>query len=287
MSGVLYIVATPIGNLDDISLRAIETLKRVDMIAVEDTRHSGRLLGHLGISKKLISLHEHNEHARIAGIIEKLSSGIDIALISDAGTPLISDPGFALVNAVHDAGLKVSPIPGASSIIAALSAAGMPTDKFAYFGFLSQKNNERVAKLQAIRDQKGTLVLLESSHRIGRLLEQLAEEFSENRIVIAKELTKSHENILIGRAVELIELFKLDPALSKGEFVVLIDNPSSPQDNLDEPADIELLQILLSELPLKRAVQLASRIGGKKKNYLYQLALGLCQSQTEEPAHKA
>ena len=280
MSGVLYIVATPIGNLDDISLRAIETLKRVDMIAVEDTRHSGRLLGHLGISKKLISLHEHNEHARIAGIIEKLSSGIDIALISDAGTPLISDPGFALVNAVHDAGLKVSPIPGASSIIAALSAAGMPTDKFAYFGFLSQKNNERIAKLQAIRDQKGTLVLLESSHRIERLLEQLVKEFSENRIVIAKELTKSHENFLIGRAVELIELFKLDPALSKGEFVVLIDNPSSSQDNLDEHADTELLKLLLSELPLKKAVQLATRISGKKKNYLYQLALNIDQSTT-------
>ncbi len=280
MSGVLYIVATPIGNLDDISLRAIETLKRVDMIAVEDTRHSGRLLGHLGISKKLISLHEHNEHARIAGVIEKLSSGMDIALISDAGTPLISDPGFALVNAVHDAGLKVSPIPGASSIIAALSAAGMPTDKFAYFGFLSQKNNERIAKLQAIRDQKGTLVLLESSHRIERLLEQLVKEFSENRIVIAKELTKSHENFLIGRAVELIELFKLDPALSKGEFVVLIDNPSSSQDNLDEHADTELLKLLLSELPLKKAVQLATRISGKKKNYLYQLALNIDQSTT-------
>ena len=280
MSGVLYIVATPIGNLDDISLRAIETLKRVDMIAVEDTRHSGRLLGHLGISKKLISLHEHNEHARIAGIIEKLSSGLDIALISDAGTPLISDPGFALVNAVHDAGLKVSPIPGASSIIAALSAAGMPTDKFSYFGFLSQKNNERIAKLQAIRDQKGTLVLLESSHRIERLLEQLADEFSQNRIVIAKELTKSHENILIGRAAELIELFKQDPALSKGEFVVLIDNPISSQGNLDERADAELLKVLLSELPLKKAVQLATRISGKKKNYLYQMALDIDQSTT-------
>ncbi|MHC4221090.1 MAG: 16S rRNA (cytidine(1402)-2'-O)-methyltransferase, partial [Planctomycetota bacterium] len=130
MSGVLYIVATPIGNLDDISLRAIETLKQVDLIAVEDTRHSGRLLNHLGIKKKLISLHEHNEHARIAGLIENLSSGMDIALISDAGTPLISDPGYTLVNAVHDAGLKVSPVPGASSIIAALSGAGMPTDKF-------------------------------------------------------------------------------------------------------------------------------------------------------------
>jgi 16S rRNA (cytidine1402-2'-O)-methyltransferase len=275
MSGVLYIVATPIGNLDDISLRAIDTLKQVDLIAAEDTRHSGRLLNHLGINKKLISLHEHNERARLAGILENLSSGMDIALISDAGTPLISDPGYSLVNAVHNAGFKVSPIPGASSIIAALSAAGMPTDKFSYFGFLSQKNTERIARLKAIKEQKGTLVLLESSHRIERLIEQLAEEFPNNRIVVAKELTKSHENFLIGKAVELIELFKQDPALSKGEFVVLIDNPPAENDASDNGADIELLRLLLSELPLKKAVQLATRISGKKKNYLYQLALDL------------
>jgi len=275
MSGVLYIVATPIGNLDDISLRAIDTLKQVDLIAAEDTRHSGRLLNHLGINKKLISLHEYNERARLSGILENLSSGMDIALISDAGTPLISDPGYSLVNAVHNAGFKVSPIPGASSIIAALSGAGMPTDKFSYFGFLSQKNTERIARLKAIKQQKGTLVLLESSHRIERLIEQLAEEFPNNRIVIAKELTKSHENFLIGKAVELIELFKQDPALSKGEFVVLIDNPAAENDASDNGADIELLRLLLSELPLKKAVQLATRISGKKKNYLYQLALDL------------
>jgi len=277
MSGVLYIVATPIGNLDDISLRAIGTLKQVDLIAVEDTRHSGRLLNHLGIKKKLISLHEHNEHARIAGIIENLSSGMDIALISDAGTPLISDPGYTLVNAVRGAGFRVSPIPGASSIIAALSGAGMPTDKFSYFGFLSQKNTERIAKLQAIKDQNGTLVLLESSHRIERLLEQLAEVFPNNRIIIAKELTKAHENFLIGMAVELTGQFKQDPTLSKGEFVVLIDNPAVLDNVPDSEADIELLRLLMSEVPLKKAVQLATSISGKKKNYLYQLALDLEQ----------
>jgi 16S rRNA (cytidine1402-2'-O)-methyltransferase len=275
MSGVLYIVATPIGNLDDISLRAIETLKQVDLIAVEDTRHSGRLLNHLGIKKKLISLHEHNERARIAGIIENLSTGMDIALISDAGTPLISDPGYTLVNAVHGAGFKVSPIPGASSIIAALSSAGMPTDKFSYFGFLPQKNSERTAKLRAIKDQQGTLVLLESSHRIERLLEQLADIFPNNRIVVAKELTKAYENFLMGQAVELIEMFKQDPALAKGEFVVLIDNPAALDNAPDSEADIELLRLLMSELPLKKAVQLATRISGKKKNYLYQLALDI------------
>lgn len=275
MSGVLYIVATPIGNLDDISLRAIDTLKRVDLIAVEDTRHSGRLLSHLGISKKLISLHEHNERARIASLLEKLSDNMNIALISDAGTPLISDPGYALVNAVREAGFEVSPIPGASSIIAALSAAGLPTDQFFYFGFLSQKNAERMTRLEAIKLHQGTLVLLESSHRILRLIEQLALAFPRNRIVVAKELTKSHENFLIGRAADLIELFEQDPALSKGEFVVLIDNPAMPDEPQDIEVDIQLLRLLLSELPLKKAVQLATRISGKKKNYLYRLALNL------------
>jgi 16S rRNA (cytidine1402-2'-O)-methyltransferase len=200
---------------------------------------------------------------------------MDIALISDAGTPLISDPGYNLVNAVRNAGFKVSPIPGASSIIAALSSAGMPTDKFTYFGFLPHKNVERIARLKAIRNQNGTLVLFESSHRIKRLIEQLAEIFPQNRIVIAKELTKLHENFLIGDAAELIELFRQDQALAKGEFVILIDNPRADEDTRGGEAEIELLRILLSELPLKKAVLLATRISGKKKNYLYQLALDI------------
>ncbi|MFT4608880.1 MAG: 16S rRNA (cytidine1402-2'-O)-methyltransferase, partial [Chitinophagales bacterium] len=193
MTGVLYIVATPIGNLDDISLRAIEILKQVDVIAAEDTRHSIRLLNHLGIRNKLMSLHEHNERDRIDGIIDDLKQGNNIALISDAGTPLISDPGYPLVKAVQDAGLRVSPIPGASSIIAALCAAGMPTDPFTFYGFLSQKNSERLSKLSALKQQQGTLVFLESTHRIERLLEQLSELYGDNRIVVAKELTKAFE----------------------------------------------------------------------------------------------
>ena len=275
MSGVLYIVATPIGNFDDISLRAIDTLKQVDLIAAEDTRHSRHLLNHLGISKKLISLHEHNERARLAGILDNLSSGMDIALVSDAGTPLISDPGYSLVNAAHNAGIRVSPIPGASSIIAALSAAGMPTDKFTYFGFLPSKKAERGTKLESIKKQNGTLVLFESSHRIKSLIGQLIEVFPQNRIVVAKELTKLHESFLIGNAADLIELFGQNAALSKGEFVILIDNPRIEDDAASSAADIELLKVLLSELPLRKAVQLATRISGRKKNYLYQLALDL------------
>ena len=275
MSGVLYIVATPIGNLGDISLRAIDTLKQVDLIAAEDTRHSTRLLNHLGISKKLISLHEHNEHSRVAGMLENLLAGMDIALISDAGTPLISDPGYTLVKAVAGAGIKVCPVPGASSIIAALSGSGLATDKFTYYGFLPQKNVERIARLNKMKDQKGTLILLESSHRIERLLEQLADVMPTNLIVVAKELTKLHEQFLRGKAVELIEKFRQDPALCKGEFVVLIDNPAISDEGSNEQDDIKLLELLLAELPLKKAVQLATRISGKKKNYLYQLALDI------------
>jgi len=284
MSGVLYIVATPIGNLGDISLRAIDTLKQVDLIAAEDTRHSMRLLNHLGISKKLISLHEHNEHSRVASMLENLLAGMDIALISDAGTPLISDPGYTLVKAVTGAGIKVCPVPGASSIIAALSGSGLATDKFTYLGFLPQKNVDRIARLKMMKEQKGTLILLESSHRIERLLEQLDEVLPLNMIVVAKELTKLHERFLSGIAAELIEKFRQDPALCKGEFVVLIDNPVIEDEDPDNQDDIKLLKLLLSELPLKKAVQLATRISGKKKNYLYQLALDIDELPGQDPA---
>jgi 16S rRNA (cytidine1402-2'-O)-methyltransferase len=284
MSGVLYIVATPIGNLGDISLRAIDTLKQVDLIAAEDTRHSTRLLNHLGISKKLISLHEHNEHSRVASMLENLLAGMDIALISDAGTPLISDPGYTLVKAVTGAGIKVCPVPGASSIIAALSGSGLATDKFTYFGFLPQKNAERISRLEMMKQQKGTLILLESSHRIERLLEQLADVLPLNLIVVAKELTKLHEQFLRGKAAELIEKFSQNPALCKGEFVVLIDNPAISDEGSNEQDDIKLLELLLTELPLKKAVQMAVRISAKKKNYLYRLALDINAVPDRGPA---
>ncbi|MFT5663229.1 MAG: 16S rRNA (cytidine1402-2'-O)-methyltransferase [Gammaproteobacteria bacterium] len=278
MTGVLYIVATPIGNLDDISLRAIEILKQVDVIAAEDTRHSIRLLNHLGIRNKLMSLHEYNERDRIDGIIDDLKQGNNIALISDAGTPLISDPGYPLVKAVQDAGLRVSPIPGASSIIAALCAAGMPTDPFTFYGFLSQKNSERLSKLSALKQQQGTLVFLESTHRIERLLEQLSELYGDNRIVVAKELTKAFERFLSGTPAEILLLMQQEPALKKGEFVVLIDNPVTIREKVLSDEDIEILKLLLEDLPLKKAVQLSTRISGKKKNDIYQQALELNNS---------
>ncbi|MCP3687636.1 MAG: 16S rRNA (cytidine(1402)-2'-O)-methyltransferase [Gammaproteobacteria bacterium] len=275
MNGVLYIVATPIGNLEDITFRAVNILKSVEVIAAEDTRHSIRLLNHLGIRRKLISLHQHNEQQRLSQVTDILQAGSDVALISDAGTPLISDPGYALVKLLRQMQIRVCPVPGPSSVIAALCAAGLPTEPFTFFGFLSQKNNDRLQKLSNMKACQGTLVLLESSHRIYRLLEQLREVMPEKRIVIAKELTKLHENFLEGKAVELLDFFDSDPALTKGEFVVLIDNHASDQDSEVNNAETEMLQALLAELSLKKAVKLCSQFSGAKKNDLYQLALQL------------
>ena len=282
MHGVLYIVATPIGNLDDISLRAIETLKSVDLIAAEDTRHSRQLLNHLGIETRMISCHEHNESARAEEIIQKLEAGSDIALISDAGTPLISDPGYRLVRAARRRGIRVSPIPGANSMIAALCAAGLPTENFHFSGFLSSKSTERGKQLEAMRDLQGTLVLFESSHRIESLLRQLAQIFPENPCVVAKELTKLHEQFLQGTAVELLKQFAEDNKLGKGEFVVLIDNSANPVDRDLDSDDIRMLEILLDEVSVKLAVKIAMRLTGKKKNEIYQQALQLRKTEDAE-----
>ena len=275
MSSVLYIVATPIGNLDDITIRAMQILRTVDIIAAEDTRHSQRLLNHLGLSQPMLSLHQHNEHQRVQQLLHRLQAGEDVALISDAGTPLISDPGFALVKAVQQAGYQASPIPGASSITAALSAAGMPTEPFTFLGFLSQKNNDRIACLAKYGQFPGTLVLLESSHRIKRLMQQLGDIMPHNRIVVAKELTKIHENFLHGQAHEILTMLADDPALCRGEFVIMIDNPIRAEADAIALEDIEMLKMLLAVVPLKQAVQLTSRFSGKKKNDLYQTALQL------------
>ena len=275
MSGVLYIVATPIGNLDDISLRAIATLKSVALIAAEDTRHSKFLLNHLGVDTRMISCHEHNEESRCADILQLLTDGSDVALISDAGTPLISDPGYRLVRAVREAGLQVAPIPGANSAIAALSAAGLATESFHFYGFLSSRTGQRATQLEALGGLDGTLVLFESSHRILGLLQQLLQTFPERQCVIAKELTKLHEQFLCGKPAELIALFDNDRNLTRGEFVVLIDNSSAVGSRQLENEDRQMLAILLDEVSVKLAVKIAVRLSGKKKNELYQLALEL------------
>ena len=284
MSGVLYIVATPIGNLDDITLRAIKTLRNVDLIAAEDTRHSQRLLGHLGISKPMVSMHQHNENNRYQQLVDKMLAGIDIALISDAGTPLLSDPGFPLVRAARASGIKISPIPGPSSIIAALSAAGLPLEPFTFLGFLSQKDTERIRSLESYKSLHGTLVLLESSRRIERLMQQLNDVFADKQLVVAKELTKTHENFLCGTAEAILAMLGDDPGLCKGEFVVLIDNPPDIDEDAQAGADIDALKVLLKELPLKQAVKIATRLSGKKRNELYQIALRLNQVAADNTA---
>lgn len=277
MSGVLFIIATPIGNLDDITLRAINTLREVDLVAAEDTRHSQHLLSHLGLRKKMLSLHEHNERQRIDQILELLNQGQQIALISDAGTPLISDPGYPLVKAVVDAGLKVVPVPGVSSVMTALSAAGLPTDHFCFHGFLSQKNSERLQSLEAFKGHQGTQVVFESTHRILRLLQQIDQILPHASLVIAKEMTKRHEKFIRGQACECLRVFEQDPLLVKGEFVVLLHNDKveqSPSNGLNVD---DLLQQLMQDMSLKKAVRLSVEITGLKKNDLYQKALQFAQ----------
>jgi 16S rRNA (cytidine1402-2'-O)-methyltransferase len=223
----------------------------------------------------MISCHEHNEVSRSEGILEKLAAGSDVALISDAGTPLISDPGYKLLLAVQRAGFRISPIPGANSAITALCAAGLPTENFHFHGFLSPKSKQRGLQLEALRELTGTLVLFESSHRIERLLLQIAQVFPRNQCVVAKELTKLHEQFLRGVASEILAQLKADSALTRGEIVVLIDNSADPASKHLNADDIEMLEILLDEVSVKIAVKIAMRLTGKKKNELYQQALRL------------
>lgn len=276
MSGKLFIVATPIGNLDDITLRAIATLREVDLVAAEDTRHSQQLLNHLGIRQRLLSLHEHNERQRVASVIAELERGKNVALVSDAGTPLISDPGYPLLIAVIDAGFQVVPVPGVSSVITALSAAGLPTDRFSFHGFLSHRKAERLRQLQQLRGWPGTHILFESTHRIESLLQQINELIPAARLVLAKELTKRFERFIRGSARSCLDQMRADPDLFKGEFVVLLKDVEEADRAYGLDVE-ELLARLLQDLPINKAARLAADISGRKKNDLYQLALTMAQ----------
>ncbi|MEM7564187.1 MAG: 16S rRNA (cytidine(1402)-2'-O)-methyltransferase, partial [Pseudomonadota bacterium] len=253
--------------------RAISTLKAVDVIAAEDTRHSKSLLQHLNIQTRLLSYHQHNESMRGEELLEALLSGSDIALISDAGTPLISDPGYSLVNLAVRAGISVVPIPGVSSVIAALSAASLSTESFYFSGFLSAKSQERLNQLQRLLEMKTTLVLFESSHRIEALLIQMEQVFADRACVIAKELSKIYERFLRGTPGQILEALQQDPALKKGEFVVLIDNMARPREKEISSEDQVMLKTLLQHLSVKQASKIAAELSGKKKNEIYQLAL--------------
>ncbi len=271
----LYIVATPIGNLNDITLRAIEILKKVDIVAAEDTRHSGLLLQHLGIKAKLFALHDHNEQEKSQLLIEKLKSGVSIALISDAGTPLINDPGYHLVKACRENEINVVPIPGACAAIAALSVAGLPSDKFSYEGFLPAKSKARQDYLMTLVNETRTMIFYESTHRLLDTLHDMQTVFgTDKQIVLAKELTKTWETIVSYPVNQLINWLNEDIARQKGEFVLIVEGHTKTDTDID-PNVIHTLKLLTKELPLKKAAAITAEIYGLKKNQLYQIGLSL------------
>lgn len=274
--GKLYVVATPIGNLADISFRAIDTLKQVDLIAAEDTRHVKLLLNHYGISNKVVSFHQHNEEKAAETLLEKLRDGLSIALVSDAGTPLLSDPGMPLVRRIKDAGLDVVPIPGACALIAALSAAGLPVTQFSFEGFLPRTSSARKAFFTERLTTPTTWVFYESSHRILATLQDMATILPADRqIVIARELTKLHETIVKATLANALERVEQDDNMRRGEFVVIVEGAAkiSKKDDELSPEQINILTILLRECTTKTAVEMAVEITGARKKLLYQAAL--------------
>lgn len=271
---VLYVVATPIGNLADMTARAIEVLQTVTLIAAEDTRHSARLMAHFNIKTPMISVHDHNERQRIERILERLAAGESIALISDAGTPLISDPGFVLVRAVREAQFRVVPVPGCSALVTALCAAGLPSDRFVFEGFLPAKSLARRQRLEALAREERTLIFYESTHRILASLEDMQACFGAERMVVAaRELTKTFETIKGAPVAELLEWMRQDANQQKGEFVVLVQGAPAPADDALNAEAMRVLDVLLEELPIKQAAALAAKLTGLKKNFLYQAAL--------------
>ena len=268
----LYIVATPIGNISDITYRAIEVLQHVDIVAAEDTRHSGKLLNHYQIKSAMFPLHDHNERQRGQILVDKIKAGQSVALISDAGTPLISDPGYHLVNACREAGVDVVPIPGACATITALSAAGLPTDRFSFEGFLPVKEKAKLDKLNAISGEMQTMVFYESPRRIIDTCEKIITVLGATRkLVIARELTKTFESFYHFTAAEMLDWLKQDTNHCRGEFVLMIagceKEQSIPQRALDT------LCLLTEDLPLKKASALTAKIFDVKKNELYKWGL--------------
>ncbi|MFW2403538.1 MAG: 16S rRNA (cytidine(1402)-2'-O)-methyltransferase [Gammaproteobacteria bacterium] len=270
--GTLFVIATPIGNLDDISARARETLDRVDLVAAEDTRRAGILLTRIGVHKHLVSLHEHNEAERVAELVDDLLSGRDIALISDAGTPLVSDPGFRLLAELRRRDLPVSPVPGPCAAIAALSVAGLPTDRFTFEGFLPAKGGARRRRLADLVHRTETLILYESVHRIRDVLEDIEQVLGADRqITVARELTKLHETIYRGPVEDVRKMVEQDPGGGKGEFTIVVGGDPEPPD-VDNANLERVLEILLADLSAKQAANLAAEITGAGRKQAYRLA---------------
>lgn len=274
-AGTLYVVATPIGNLEDISARALRVLSEVALIAAEDTRHSARLLQHFGISTPLAACHEHNERDEGGRFIKRLLAGDDVALISDAGTPLISDPGYHLVRQARATGIRVVPLPGACALIAALSAAGLPSDRFIFEGFLPAKQVARRTRLELLRKEPRTLIFYEAPHRILDSLIDMEEVFGPERpAVLGRELTKTFETLKGLPLAELRAWVVSDSNQQRGECVLVLGGWQAPQGEEAVDANtLRVLRLLLAELPVKRAAAVAAEITGARKNVLYQLAL--------------
>jgi 16S rRNA (cytidine1402-2'-O)-methyltransferase len=267
--GKLYVVATPIGNLGDFSTRALEMLKTVAAICAEDTRHTRQLLSHFGIERPLIALHDHNEGEAAAGLVARLAAGESLALVSDAGTPLVSDPGFRLVRAAREAGIAVSPVPGASALVAALSVAGLPSDRFVFEGFLPAKASARRERLAQLAGETRTLIFYESSHRIEDTLDDAASAFGgERHAVIGRELTKLFETVLDGSLAALVERVHADPNQRKGEFVLLVQGAGEDADA--KVAEGRRLYAKLSaHLPPSTAAKVAAELSGAPRKALY------------------
>ena len=273
--GTLYVVATPIGNLEDLSPRARATLAAVDLVAAEDTRHTGRLLKHFGIETRQLALHDHNEQEAVPKVVGLLQEGRSVALVSDAGTPLVSDPGYRLVDAAHANDIPVVAIPGPSATIAAVSAAGLPSDRFSFEGFLPSKTEARRTVLNQLATEPRTMVFYESVHRVAATLQDMADAFGADRLAfIGREISKAHEQNVRGTLAELLAAVQHGDIVSKGEFVVVV----AGQPPADEEGAVDasrLLTELVAVLPGKQAVEIVSRISGRKKNDLYKEMLAL------------
>lgn len=272
--GILYIVATPIGNLEDFSARARRILGDVDLILAEDTRHSRRLLQHFGIATPVKAYHDHNERQLAPALVEKLLRGTNIALISDAGMPLISDPGYHLVRAAHRSGAAVVSVPGPCALVSALSIAGSPANRFVFEGYLPSRASTRQRHLATLRNESRTMVFYEAPHRVLGCLKDMADCFGPERpAAIARELTKQYENVHCDSLGSLLEWLKEDTKRRKGEFVLIVEGAVKAAESVDNAQWV--LEVLLRALPLKQAVLLAEEITRLKKNDLYALALKL------------
>ena len=283
-AGTLFVVATPIGNLRDLSPRAAEVLRDADLLLAEDTRHTQQLLKACGIARSsgsLESLHEHNEHGRAAGLVERLQRGASVALVSDAGTPLVSDPGALLVAAAAAAGVPTVAVPGPCAAIAALSIAGLPTERFAFEGFLPARAAARSRALAALARETRTLVFYEAPHRLRECLADLAQGLGETReAVIAREITKKFESVYRGTLAQLAARAADDADLSRGEIVIVVRGAEPAADDAGEAvAARELLRVLLGELPVSQAAKLAARITGRGRNEMYELALEIAKTR--------